>query len=96
MPNSTDWWRAGAAPGTGTKLSWLHWGQVSQPSPEAVTRTVTPVVMIPTWAMTLARASPFCTRSEGRGSRDSGPLGPGGTGADGVPGVGACEVVVTP
>src|SRR5699024_11730499 len=41
LPNSTAWCSAGAAPGTGTRLSSLHRGHVSQPSPEAVTRTVT-------------------------------------------------------
>ena len=95
LPNSMAWWMAGPAPGTGTKLSWLQRGQVSHPSPEAVTRTVTPVVMMPIWAITLARAMPFWTRRDGIGSRESGPPDPFDAGAAGAPEVGACDVEVT-
>ena len=95
FPNSTAWCSAGAAPGTGTKLSWLHRGQLSQPSPDAVTRTVTPVVMMPIWAMTFASAIPFWARNDGIGSLDSGPPSAFGVVSAGVPEDVARDVEVT-
>ncbi|GAA1053103.1 hypothetical protein GCM10009570_16920 [Dietzia natronolimnaea] len=51
---------------------------------------------MPIWAKTLASARPFCSRIDGIGRRDNGPVGPGGSLVAWLPGFGACEVEVTP
>lgn len=48
LPNSTAWWMRGTSEtATGVKLPGKHCGQVGQPSPEAVTRTMAPVTAMP-------------------------------------------------
>ena len=46
-----------SATGTGTKLPGKHCGQVGQPSPEAVTRTMAPVTAMPPWVRMTAAAT---------------------------------------
>ena len=69
LPNSTAWWITGtSATGTGVKLPGKHCGQVGQPSPDAVTRTMAPVTAMPPWVNTTARATSRCVRRLGIGS----------------------------
>ena len=57
LPNSTAWWMtATSAWGTGVKLPGKHCGQVGQPSPDAVTRTIAPVTAMPPWVRMTAAA----------------------------------------
>ena len=57
LPNSTAWWIRGTSEtATGVKLPGKHCGQVGQPSPEAVTRTIAPVTAMPPWVRITAAA----------------------------------------
>lgn len=57
LPNSTTWCTtATSACGTGVKLPGKHWGQVGQPRPDAVTRTMAPVTAIPPWVRITRKA----------------------------------------
>ncbi len=69
LPNSTAWWIPGtSACGTGVKLPGKHCGQVGQPRPDAVTRTMAPVTAMPPWVRTTAAAMSRCARRLGIGS----------------------------
>src|SRR5699024_4927433 len=65
LPNSTAWWIHGAAPATGTRDPSWHSGQVSQPRPEPVTRTMEPVTVMPPWKISRSSARIRCTRMVG-------------------------------
>ena len=81
LPNSTHWCSAATSGcGVGTRLPGKHCGQVGQPSPDPVTRTIDPVTAIPACATTAAIASRRTTaggtgtrrsRSAGRATRRS-------------------------
>ncbi|BBZ07529.1 hypothetical protein MDOR_16980 [Mycolicibacterium doricum] len=72
LPNSTAWWMPGtSACGIGVKLPGKHCGQVGQPSPDAVTRTIAPVTEIPPWVRMTATAIARWTRRLGTGSRST-------------------------
>ncbi|GAB4613803.1 hypothetical protein MOKP101_33050 [Mycobacterium avium subsp. hominissuis] len=63
--------RGTSACGTGTKLPGKHCGQVGQPRPEAVTRTIAPVMAIPPWVRMTATAIRRWTPTLGLGSRST-------------------------
>ena len=72
LPNSTAWWTRGtSATATGVKLPGKHCGQVGQPSPDAVTRTIAPVTAIPPWVRMTSAATARWTRRLGWGSRST-------------------------
>ena len=72
LPNSTAWWMKGtSACGTGVKLPGKHCGQVGQPSPDAVTRTIDPVTEISAWLISTASAMIRWVRTLGIGSRST-------------------------
>ncbi|MDT5001533.1 MAG: hypothetical protein QOK12_3638, partial [Mycobacterium sp.] len=48
-------------------LRGKHCGQVGQPRPDAVTRTIAPVTAIPPWVSTTAAATSRCVRRLGMG-----------------------------
>ncbi len=75
LPNSTAWWTRGtSATATGVKLPGKHCGQVGQPSPEAVTRTIAPVTAMPPWVRMTIAAMTRWTRRLGSGSRSTSRL----------------------
>jgi hypothetical protein len=53
------------------KLPGKHSGQVGQPSPEAVTRTIDPVTEISAWLRSTANAMIRWVRTLGSGSRST-------------------------
>ena len=72
LPNSTAWWIRGTSGcATGTKLPGKHCGQVGQPRPDAVTRTMAPVTAIPPWLRMTSAAISRCARRLGSGSRST-------------------------
>ena len=62
MPATSGW-------GIGVKLPGKHWGQVGQPRPEAVTRTIAPVTAMPPWVRMTAAAMARWTRRLGNGQK---------------------------
>ena len=69
LPNSTAWWiRGTSVTATGVKLPGKHCGQVGQPRPDAVTRTMAPVTAMPPWLRMTAAAMIRWTRRLGSGS----------------------------
>src|SRR6476646_1794451 len=57
--------------GIGVKLPGKHCGQVGQPRPEAVTRTIAPVTAMPPWLRMTAAAMMRWTRRLGKGRRST-------------------------
>jgi hypothetical protein len=48
-------WKPSTCPATGIRDPGAQSGQVGQPKPEPVNRTIAPVTMIPDWAIKLAK-----------------------------------------
>ena len=70
LPNSTAWWMRGtSACATGVKLPGKHCGQVGQPRPDAVTRTMAPVTAMPPWVRMTSAAMSRWTRRLGFGEQ---------------------------
>ncbi len=70
LPNSTAWWMRGTSDtATGVKLPGKHCGQVGQPNPDAVTRTIAPVTAMPPCVRTTNAAITRCVRTLGGASR---------------------------
>ena len=63
--------RGTSATATGVKLPGKHCGQVGQPSPDAVTRTIAPVTAMPPWVRMTAAAMIRWARRLGLGSRST-------------------------
>ena len=65
LPNSMAWWSMGAAPWMGTKEPGWQLGQVTQPRPEPVTRTMEPDTVMPPWQSRRMSATMRCVFTEG-------------------------------
>ena len=58
-----------SASGTGVKLPGKHCGQVGQPRPDAVTRTIAPVTAMPPWVRMTAAAISALRPQAGHGQQ---------------------------
>ena len=75
LPNSIARWNADRSDRlTGTNEPGTHSGQVGQPRPEPVTRTVAPVTAISPLVITAAQANARCSRNDGARRHQAGLL----------------------